>query len=297
MMIRAASLPIEVNLLRFSQFLQSQGVAHRINEESGEQVIWVQGDAQALVVRETLASWSFDEEPEAQDGAIFTARSLYSAAKLLRPLFLAFGSAPVSFVLICACLVVALVSMLGTQPQRVAFLFYPVLDNTGLLPLLASMDSVSKILRSFAPMLLHFGELHIVFNMLWLGYFGRQLESVQPRGLYIALILFCSFAGNTAQYLYTGYNNFGGMSGVVYGLVGYTWLVHVLMPRSRLFINNKMFVVFVIALVAMEVFASSWIASAAHVGGLLAGLLMAAGVVALYRFVLGRDSIAKSFWS
>ncbi len=46
-MIRAASLPIEVNLLRFSRFLQSQGIAHRINEESGQQVIWVDGDQQA----------------------------------------------------------------------------------------------------------------------------------------------------------------------------------------------------------------------------------------------------------
>ena len=49
-MIKAASLPIEVNLLRFSQFLQSQGIAHRINEESGQQVIWVEGAQEAAVV-------------------------------------------------------------------------------------------------------------------------------------------------------------------------------------------------------------------------------------------------------
>lgn len=290
-MIRAASLPIEVNLLRFSQFMHSQGVAHRINEESGKQVIWVHDDRQAALIKEALASWSFEEGPTSARDAALRTSSLFSPKNAIAQLFHAFGRAPVSFLLIGACLLVALVSELGTEPQRVAILFYPVLNFSGLFGLLASIDGPLTFLRTFGPMLLHFGELHLVFNMMWLWYFGRQLESAHPRWLYVVLILFCSFSGNTAQYLYSEYNNFGGMSGVVYGLVGYTWVVHTLMPRSRLLINNNMFVVFVIALIAMEVLASSWIASAAHVGGLLAGLVMGAGVVILYRFVLSRQSI------
>ncbi len=294
-MIRAASLPIEVNLLRFSQFMQSQGVAHRINEESGKQVIWVQGEQQAALIREALASWSFEQDSTLENDAAHHTLALFSPEKATAQLLRAFGRAPVSFLLIIACLLVALVSYLGAETQRVAFLFYPVLDSSGFFPLLASMDSPTKVLRTFAPMLLHFGELHIAFNMMWLWYFGRQLESAHPRWLYIVLILLCSFVGNTAQYLYSGYNNFGGMSGVVYGLVGYTWVVHAFMPRSQLLINNRMFVVFVIALIAMEILASSWIASAAHVGGLLAGVAMGAGVVVLYRFVLSRQSIGGQF--
>lgn len=291
-MIRAATLPIEVNLFRFSQYMQSQGVAHRINEESGQQVIWVQGEQQAALIRQALESWSF--EREAAEGIASQRPSFrFSPLRLLAQLVLAFGRAPVSFVLISLCVLVAVISNLGQEPQRVAFLFYPVLDNAGLGPLLASIDSVPILLRSFAPMLLHFGELHIVFNMLWLWYFGRQLESAHPRWMYIVLILFCSFTGNTAQYLYTGFNNFGGMSGVVYGLVGYTWLVHSFLPRSGLAINTRMFAVFVVALVAMELLASSWIASAAHAGGLLAGLAMGAVVVVIYRFLLPQRSIGR----
>lgn len=293
MMIRAASLPIEVNLLRFSRFLQTQGIGHRINEESGQQVIWVEGEQQASLVREALASWPFDEDSSLGSPAAYNLQSLFSPAALLRKLIQAFLQAPVSFSLILACLLVAVLSLLGAQPQRVAILFYPALDASGLFPLLASIDSPVEILRSLSPMLLHFGELHLVFNMMWLWYFGRQLESAQPRWLFIVLILFCSFAGNTAQYLTTGYNNFGGMSGVVYGLVGYTWIVHTFMPRSNLLINNKMFVVFVIALIAMEVFASSWVANAAHLGGLVAGLVAGMVVVGLYRFVLSREAIGR----
>ena len=292
-MIRAASLPIEVNLLRFSRFLQTQGIGHRINEESGQQVIWVEGEQQASLVREALASWPFDEDSSLGIPAAYNLQSLFSPAALLRKLIQAFLQAPVSFSLILACLLVAVLSLLGAQPQRVAILFYPALDASGLFPLLASIDSPVEILRSLSPMLLHFGELHLVFNMMWLWYFGRQLESAQPRWLFIVLILFCSFAGNTAQYLTTGYNNFGGMSGVVYGLVGYTWIVHTFMPRSNLLINNKMFVVFVIALIAMEVFASSWVANAAHLGGLVAGLVTGMVVVGLYRFVLSREAIGR----
>ena len=292
-MIRAASLPIEVNLLRFSRFMQAQGIAHRINEESGQQVIWVEAEQQASLVREALESWSFDEEHALEEGGVHHPDSLFDFTGLVVKLVHAFVRAPVSFCLIVLCLLVSLLIFLGAQPQVVAALFYPVLDSSGLIPLLVSIDSPEEVLRSLSPMLLHFGELHLAFNMMWLWYFGRQLESVQPRYLFLALIVFCSFVGNTAQYLSSGYNNFGGMSGVVYGLVAYTWIVHCFMPRSYLLINNKMFVVFIIALIAMEIFASSWIASAAHLGGLVAGLLLGVGVIIFYRFVLGREVITR----
>lgn len=292
-MIKAASLPIEVNLLRFSQFLQSQGIAHRINEESGQQVIWVEGAQEAAVVTEVLARWSFDQESAVENTAANRGVSFFNSRHVINSLIAAFVRAPISLSLIVACLLVALVSSLGVQPQRVSMLFYPLLDSAGLIPLLASIDSMGELLRSFAPMLLHFGELHLAFNMMWLWYFGRQLESSHPTWLFVVLILFCSFAANTTQYLTSGYNNFGGMSGVVYGLVGYAWIIRSFMPRSLLLINNTMFVVFIVALLAMEVVASSWIASAAHIGGLLAGLLQGVLVVFFYRIVLGRRAIVK----
>ena len=150
------------------------------------------------------------------------------------------------------------------------------------------------LLRPQAPMFLHFGELHLIFNMLWLWYFGRQLEAIHPRWLFVMLIVLTSFVSNTTQYLSSNFNNFGGMSGVVYGLVGYTWLVHTLMPRSRLQIRGSMFAVFVAALLLMEILASSWIATAAHIGGLVSGLLLGLGGAGFYRGVLKRDHISRS---
>ncbi|PCJ28638.1 MAG: hypothetical protein COA96_00175 [SAR86 cluster bacterium] len=301
-MIKAVSLAIEVDLQRFSQFLRSQGISHRISEESGQQVIWVEGPQQAGFVKHALDNWSFEqapqEEPRAPDqlnkSHSGTASALISSILIFYQKFVfQFRASPISILLIITCLIVAVLSGLGSQSQRVGWLFYPLISSSDLFSLMGDINTPGVLIRSFTPMFLHFGELHLVFNMLWLWFFGKQLEVTHPRMLFIALILITSFSGNTTQYLYSHYNNFGGMSGVVYGLVSYTWLIHRFMPRSHMLINNNMFVVFVVALIVMEVVASSWIASAAHVGGLVSGLLFGAGVVAVYRFVLHRDSIMK----
>ena len=299
-MIRAASLSIDVNLLSFSQLLQRQGVPHRIIEESGQQVIWVEEEGEADLVRQSLSDWSLNSgnlqaDPVSQNaGSVSLGAALLPRHSLLPSLRRAFLASPLTLSLIAACLLVALLSLMGTQPGRVGILFYPLLAVDNLLALLGELTSNGTLLRTLTPMFLHFGELHLIFNMLWLWYFGRQLEAIHPRWLFAVLIILTSFVSNTTQYLSSNFNNFGGMSGVVYGLVGYTWLVHILMPRSRLEIRGSMFAVFVAALVLMEILASSWIATAAHIGGLLSGLLLGLGVAGFYRLVLKRDLISRS---
>ena len=299
-MIRAASLSIDVNLRRLGYLLQSQGISHRIIEESGQQVIWVSGEAEAALVRQALTDWSSNSGNQQADpvmreaGPQSVAAALLPRRSLLPSLKRTFVASPVTLSLIATCFLVALLSLLGTQPGRVVVLFYPLLATDNLLALLGELTSIVTLLRTLTPMFLHFGELHLIFNMLWLWYFGRQLEAIHPRWLFIVLIILASFVSNTTQYLSSNFNNFGGMSGVVYGLVGYTWLVHTLMPRSKLQIRGSMFAVFVAALVLMEILASSWIATAAHIGGLLSGLLLGLGVAGFYRLVLKRDLISRS---
>ena len=299
-MIKAASLTIEVNLLTFSELLRRQGVPHRIIEESGQQVIWVDSEREAAFVKQALADWRSNVANRQAAPVLEAADSLTGVTALLprgnlfRTLQAVFVTSPITFSLIAVCLLVALLSVMGSQTGRVEFLFYPLLAPDNLFALLGELTNIGTFLRTLTPMFLHFGELHLVFNMLWLWYFGKQLEAIHPRWLFILLIVLTSFVSNTTQYLSSNFNNFGGMSGVVYGLVGYTWIVHSLMPRSNLQIRGSMFAVFVAALVLMEVLASSWIATAAHVGGLLSGLLLGLAVAGIYRLVLKRSSIEGS---
>ena len=112
-----------------------------------------------------------------------------------------------------------------------------------------------------------------MFNLLWLFYFGRQIERVQPLLLVAVVYVVITLAGNVAQYYLTGSNAFGGLSGLIYGLVGYTWLLGIMVPNSRIALRSSTFLVLVVAMVGMAIFASSSIASEAHAGGLFAGLV------------------------
>lgn len=290
-MIRAASLSIERDLRGFSLFLQQYGIDHRINEESGQQVIWVAGEAESNLVQQALDNWSSQQQSAMETILAGNTRSGGGGGQLAQKILQQFRLSPLTLILIMACFVVAIISGLGSQSYRVANLFYPLLAPDDFLALLAGINSLEIFARTLSPMLLHFGELHLIFNMLWLWYFGKQLESIHPLWLFAGLIVITSFASNTTQFMMANFNNFGGMSGVVYGLMGYTWVIHQFMPRSKLLIDNRMFVAFLIMLVAMEIFASSWIASAAHVGGLVSGLLLGILVVLYYRLLRRQDSI------
>jgi GlpG protein len=292
-MIKATSLDIGNNLSGFSQFLSSQGLKHRINEESGQQVIWVQSEADAEIVRQALQKWSPGMEAQAEQRFASNLGMPFAPARLISKLVKAFFSSPVTLILVVVCGIVAVASSLGANTNPVNFLFYPRLASDNLFVLLGEITTPLVFIQTLTPMFLHFGELHLIFNMLWLLYFGKQLEAIQPLWIFLALIVVTAFVSNTTQYLATGFTNFGGMSGVVYGLVGYTWVIHNFMPRSRLLLNNSMFVFFVIALILMEVFASSSIATAAHVGGLISGLVLGVVMVAYYRLLLRRDIISR----
>ena len=293
-MIEAFSIGFDTDLRPFSRFLASQGIRHRISEESGKQVLWVESEAVAEAVRSAFEQWR--QQPELLNELVqpgqqaINNRPVYG---VLNTVFRQVYATPITAVLTLLCLLVAVFSVLGSQADRVEFLFYPLLDARGVLPLLADINSPAEALRTLTPILLHFGELHLIFNLLWLWYFGKQLEPIHPRWLYLLLIILMAFISNTAQYLALDYNNFGGISGVVFGLVGYAWIIHTFMPRSQLMLNNTMFVAFIVLMVLMEVFAGSYVATAAHVGGLVSGLLLGIVVVTYYRAVLHRSSIGR----
>lgn len=295
-MIKAASLPIDTNLLGFSKLLNARGLVHRINEESGVQVLWVQTEAEADFVRQALNQWLEEGRSEVGSNATDQAQSSGVANDLrglINSMFAAVYYYPVTAILFSGCVLVAIVSGLGAYPERVASLFYPYVSSDGLFALLTDLNSPSKLIQSLTPMFLHFGELHLVFNMLWLWYFGRQLESVHTTAAYVGLVLAISFASNTTQYMLNDANNFGGMSGVVYGLVGYSWVVHKLMPKSYLLLSPNMLGFFILALVVMELIASSLVATGAHVGGLLSGVVLGLIVVVVNRLLLNKSAVGS----
>ena len=127
-----------------------------------------------------------------------------------------------------------------------------------------------QVWRLFTPMFIHFGLLHILFNMLWLKDLGSMIERRQSSWMLIGVVLATSVAGNLAQYAWSG-PSFGGMSGVVYGLLGYVWLRGRYDPRSGLSLDRRivvwMGVWFLICLTPVM----PNVANAAHGAGLAVG--------------------------
>jgi GlpG protein len=136
-------------------------------------------------------------------------------------------------------------------------------DNQGL--------SVSQPWRLITPALVHFSILHITFNLIWWWQLGGLVEMKQSTTKLVTLFMLSAIISNLAQYWVTG-PNFGGLSGVVYALFGYCWMLGKYKPSIGINIPPAVFGIALIWLVAgyFEVLGMK-IANTAHLAGLIIG--------------------------
>jgi len=135
--------------------------------------------------------------------------------------------------------------------------------------------------RFITPAFLHFGIFHIVFNSIFLWEFGRRVELISRRAAYLVLMLVLVSGSNVGQYLWDGPVLFGGLSGVVYGLLGYVWIRNYLAPKPVFNVPPGLIIVFLISFLVnlfgiVDLFIQGGVANGAHVSGLLIGMLAGA---------------------
>lgn len=151
-------------------------------------------------------------------------------------------------------------------------------DRVGFYPLSRGFET-GQYWRLLTPAFLHFGVFHLLFNCLWLWELGRRIERLAGSYQLLLVVLITAVTANVGQYAWGGPSLFGGMSGVVYGLLGYIWMRHRLSPHPLLAVPPGL-VVFMLAWLVIcmtglvNLFMSGSVANAAHVGGLLAGLVL-----------------------
>ncbi|WP_327235578.1 rhomboid family intramembrane serine protease [Streptomyces sp. NBC_01317] len=128
--------------------------------------------------------------------------------------------------------------------------------------------------RLITATFLHEQVWHIGFNMLSLWWIGGPLEAALGRARYLALYLISGLAGSALTYLLAAQNAPSlGASGAIFGLFGATAVLmrklkYDLRPVIGLLVVNLIFT-----------FSIPDIAWQAHIGGLVAGTLVAVGLV------------------
>ena len=134
--------------------------------------------------------------------------------------------------------------------------------------------------RMVTPIFLHFGVMHLVFNMLMLISMGSRVERAIGPYRYAALVLALAIFSNLAQGLMVPHHNFGGMSGVVYGIFGFIWVQMSRAPSRGLAVDGLtsfiMMAWFFAGFSSQFNMGGAAFANHAHAGGLLMGLLIGA---------------------
>ena len=173
----------------------------------------------------------------------------------------------VTLVIFSLCWFVFLGSELGwAQTIFNTLQFYPQL----------SMDAfLANPLRLIGPAFFHFSWLHIVFNTMWWWQLGGSIEKTLGKATLINILLISAIVSNLGQYLVSG-SNFGGLSGVVYALVGFVWWFGYLAPERGLSLAKPLvgFLLFWLVLGFVDLLPVN-VANTAHLLGLISGCLLA----------------------
>ena len=266
-------LPLSVDLGGFVQLLQRMQVPHRVSEEAGEQVLWVpetiSEDVRVLYQRFPAG------DPDQQ-------LDIPEQAPVKRPGFVQqLRQSPVTALVLLASIIVGALTLLGENLQAMSWLtflqFRIVGEYIQFIPLADSL-AAGQWWRLVTPMLIHFGILHLAMNGMWYWELGRRIEARQGSINLLGLTLLFSLVSNYAQYVFGGPGLFGGLSGVLYGLLGHCWIFQLLSPNPAYRLPRGVLVMMLVwlllclsGLVSMIGFGE--IANAAHVGGLVIGCL------------------------
>ena len=139
--------------------------------------------------------------------------------------------------------------------------------------------------RLITPTFLHFSLTHLIFNCLWIYILGSKIEIIDGKVMFLTLFLFAGLSSNLGQYFFTGDYLFGGLSGAVYGLLGYCFILDLDNRGQRYDLPNALYIFMFIWLLigftgVLKVFGFGNVANIAHLVGMIAGFIL--GIMSKY---------------
>jgi GlpG protein len=320
-MRQIGTLPNEDAARTFEDYLLTRGVKLNVEQAGDAWIVWVYDEDDLEQAKGELSE--FHENPEA---AKFAAGA-QAAGKLRRqeekqrkqtrkqivnvrerwnrPMS---ARTPVTTALIALSVAVVVVGTDWSTPfdlcdrtePVLSYLFIdPITDDDGDLQNGLGAVTSGQVWRLLTPMFIHFGPLHILFNMLWLQQLGMAIESRRGSWRFLLMVLAISALSNLGQYFWSsllfalaGYGGgpspiFGGMSGVVFGLFGYIWIKSRYEPGAGLYMPSRTAFWLMAWFVICFTGAVGPIANTAHGVGLMTGMAVGYGPT-FWRKIQGR---------
>ncbi len=309
-MRQIGSLPHQAQADRFTAYLITRGISAMAEEDGGAWLIWVRDEDQLDVAHQALREFILNPEDDRYRGAVREAsQRLHQDARRreqARRNFVTMSDRwrkggvrrhnPLVKAVIGLCIVVFLLINFGTVAYPALAFCDPVHEKDETWNPNRSWDRAidirrGEVWRLVTPSFMHQAVVHVAFNMIMFYWFGSQIEERRGALRLMLLILITAVASNAAQGLapadwgtLSGTHKFLGLSGVVYGLLGYLWMKTVHDPGSGLYISSGT-VTFLVIWMLLG-FAGILEGAGMHIANLAHGVGMLTGMLCGY---LGRD--------
>lgn len=251
----------------FVDYMATRGVRLHIEPQQQQYLLWLDDEQQLTLAESELSRFLQDpNHPRYQDASWKSGGTKlnirYPRGQFWRNIRERAG--PVTLSVMAICIVVFILMQFFGDETVLSWLSWP--DGP---------DQYFEVWRWISHAFLHFSLLHITFNLLWWWYLGGLIEKRLGSGKLFVIALISALLSGWMQAKYSGIW-FGGLSGVVYALMGYCWLRGERDPDSGVFLERGLIVFSILWLVVgyYGLFGMD-IANMAHFTGLLIGLAMA----------------------
>jgi GlpG protein len=282
-------LPNEASALTFSDFLYVQGIHNQVEHENDGWGIWIHSEDELDKAKDLLKTYAVNpndprfhkhsrranelKEQEHKEDQVAKEKT-FDRTTLFKST-MPYGVGHLTVLLMAASIGVSGLAL--TNPDSGLFELLMMSNYTkGLREV-----QTGEIWRLFTPVLLHGGWMHLFLNMWCLLDLGSMIEGRQSSRSLVVLVLVFAVASNLTQWYFRG-PAFFGMSGVVYGLLGYVWMKGKFDPSSGLFLHPQTVLIMLIWFFACWLDWIKHVANYAHTGGLVLGMLW---------------GLASSFWA
>jgi GlpG protein len=289
------TLPKGLDPKVFADYLLTLGMKTRIDERPDGWDLWIYNEDHVARARDELAAYTSQPEDPRYHGATLTAQAIRRNEQQLDKKFRknyrevtdlwaypGLRRRPLTSTLVALCVAIFIFQHSSTGHTFEKRLFFASFDvRDGELQSHGLEDiRHGQIWRLVTPILMHRDPIHILFNLWWLSALGTMIEVRRGTLRLAGLVLISAVISNFGQYLYMEQSDpgkpqlFYGMSGVVYALFGYVWMKGLHEPEQGMIMHPNNVAVMIVWLFLCMTGVLGPIANAAHVMGLVVGVVL-----------------------